>query len=158
MRSARFLALTGAAGLVISIVAAVAGPAGAAPAPHRILLPGSLTPARERAHPVGTAAANSQVRFDLVLKLRDSAGAQRLAQLVSTPGSAGYRHYLSDAAWIARFGPTTSDVAKAESWLRASGFSVLSVPPDRLFIAAQGPAKSVEHAFAIRLGYYTVNG
>src|SRR5579875_2789615 len=158
MKTARLLALTGSAGLVISIMAAMAGPAGAASAPHRVLLPGSLTPAGERAHPAGTAAADSQVRFDLVLKLRDSAGARRLAQLVSTPGSAEYRHYLSDAAWIARFSPAMSDVATAESWLHSSGFSIVSVPRDRLFIAAQGSVKSVERAFGVRLGYYKVNG
>ena len=77
---------------------------------------------------------------------------------VSSPGSPLYRHYLTDAQWVARFGPTTASVAKAESWLRQEGFSVGAVAKDRLFVAASGTAAKVERAFGVKLGYYKVNG
>jgi subtilase family serine protease len=77
---------------------------------------------------------------------------------VSTPGSALFHHYLTDASWDSRFGPTTAEVREAESWLRGEGFAVGSVPSDRLFVPAEGSTLAVEHAFGVKLGYYTVNG
>ena len=160
MRVARWWALTGSVGLVVSFVAAGSAAASVhpTPAPHRMVLRGSLAPAQARSHPAGSVAAGSQVKFDLVLSLRNAAGAQAFVREVSTPGSATYRHFLSDAAWQARFGPTQAAVAGAESWLRQQGFTVGSVPKDRLLVPAQGSALRVERAFGVQLGYYRVNG
>ncbi|MDQ2897086.1 MAG: S53 family peptidase, partial [Actinomycetota bacterium] len=91
-----------------------------------------------------------------MLQLRDAAGAQALAHAISTPGSAVYRHYLTQAQWEARFAPTPAAVATAESWLRGQGFSVGATPADRLFVPAQGSAAQVETAFSTSLSYYSV--
>jgi len=158
MKQARWWALTGALGLAVSFAAAAPAVAAAKPAPGRVALRGSLTPAKERAHPAGNVAAASVVRFDLVLKLRDATGAQAFVRAVSSPGSAQYRHYLTDAQWTARFGPTSAAVARAEAWLRHQGFAVGSVAKDRVFVSASGSAAAVERAFGVQLGYYKVNG
>ncbi len=160
MKPARWWALTGSVGLAVSFAAAAPAAAAAhpAPPPHRVALRGSLVPARERAHPAGSVAAKSTVRFDLVLALRNAAGAQAFVRQVSSPGSSLYRHYLTDAQWVTRFGPATASVAKAQSWLRQEGFTVGAVAKDRLFVAASGTAAAVERAFGVKLGYYTVNG
>ncbi|MBV9380124.1 MAG: hypothetical protein JO242_05575, partial [Streptosporangiaceae bacterium] len=162
MKNARLWALTGAAGLAISFTAAAAGTAAGspapAPAPHRVALKGSLAPARERAHPTGSVPASAAVSFDLLLTLHNAQGARQFVRDVSTPGSPAFHHYLSDAAWVARFGPTRAAVAAAESWLRGQGFTVGALPKDRLFVPASGTAARVEHAFGVTLGYYTVNG
>jgi subtilase family serine protease len=122
------------------------------------MLSGSLTPSVERSKPDGHVGAGSLVRFDLVLTLRDAAGAQAIVKAVSTPGSAQYRQYLTDAQWTARYAPTQASVAAAETWLRAQGFKVGAVPADRLFVAAQGSAGQVERAFGTTLSQYKVNG
>jgi len=160
MKAARWWALAGSAGLVVSGLAGMAVPAAAAasPAPHRMALRGSSVPAVERSHPAGSVAAASPVSFDLVLSLRNAAGAQAFVREVSSPGSSTYHRYLTDAQWESRFGPTQAQVAKSESWLRSAGFTVGSVAKDRLFVSAQGSALTVEHAFGVQLGYYTVNG
>ena len=162
MRAARWWALTGSVGLAVSFMAATAGSAAASahptPSSHRLVLKGSLAPAQARSHPAGAVAATAPVSFDLVLSLRNAAGAQAFVRAVSTRGSAQYRHFLSDAAWQSRFGPTAAEVAKAKSWLRSQGLTVGSVPKDRLFVQAQGTAGTVERAFGVQLGYYTVNG
>ena len=160
MKPARWWALTGSVGLAVSFAAAAPAAAAAHPAPpaHRVALRGSLVPARERAHPAGSVAARSMVRFGLVLKLRNAAGAKTFVRQVSTPGSKLFHHYLSDAGWLSRFGPTKTEVAKAKAWLRGQGFTVGSVPKDRIFISASGTARKVEHAFGVKLGYYKVNG
>jgi subtilase family serine protease len=121
-------------------------------------LRGTLAPARERARAAGTVAGTSQVSFDLTLALRNAAAAQAFVRQVSAPGSAEFHHYLSDAQWVSRFGPTQAAVAKAESWLRQQGFAVGSVAKDRLYVTATGTALRVERAFGVKLGYYEVNG
>ena len=122
MKLARWSALTGAVGLGLSMAAMTGPPAAASPHPgpasHRIALRGTLAPARERAHSAGTVAGTSQVRFDLLLSLRNAVAAQAFVRQVSTPGSAEFHHYLTDAQWVSRFGPTQATVAKAQAWLR----------------------------------------
>ncbi len=159
MRAVRVWALTGSVGLAVGFLA-VAGPASAAgkPKPQHMQLAGSRAPAQERAHPAGSVAATGMVRFGLVLKLRNAAGAKAFVRQVSTPGSKLFHHFLSDARWMSRFGPTKTEAAKAKAWLRGQGFTVGSVPKDRIFIPASGTARKVEHAFGVKLGYYKVNG
>lgn len=79
-------------------------------------------------------------------------------QQVSTPGSAQFHHYLTDAQWVSRFGPAQASLTKAQAWLRQQGFTVGSVAKDRLYVTANGTASQVEHAFGVTLGYYEVNG
>jgi subtilase family serine protease len=121
-------------------------------------LRGSVAPARERSRPAGAVASSSQVSFDLLLSLRNTAAAQAFVQQVSSPGSAEFHHYLTDAQWVSRFGPAQAGVAKAQAWLRQEGFRVGSVARDRLYVTASGTALRVEHAFGVKLGYYEVNG
>jgi subtilase family serine protease len=158
MKAGRWVALTGAVGLAVTFVAAAGGAASASPRPDRVTLRGSVTPAQERAHPAGTVAATSKVSFDLLLSLRNAAGARSFVQQVSTPGSAEFHHYLSDARWVARYGPTKAAVARAEAWLRDNYFTVHSVPKDRLWVSVTGTAYRVERTFGVTLGYYKVLG
>ena len=158
MRSARLWALTGAVGLAMGCVAVTAWPANSTPQPPRASLRGSLTPATERMHPAGTIAANATVSFDLLLTMRNAAGAKAFVRQVSTPGSKLFHHYLTDKTWISRYAPTTTTLAKAESWARSQGFKVGAVAKDRLYVSVSGTAARVEKAFGVTLGYYTVNG
>jgi subtilase family serine protease len=159
MRAARWWALTGAGALAASVMAAVVpAAASASPTPGRVALRGSVTPAVERSHPAGKVAGTSSVSFDLVLSLRNAAGARKLVREVSSPGSKLFHHYLSDAQWVARFGPTKGEVARAESWLRKQGMKVVAVPKDRLVVEARGTASRVERAFGTKLGYFKVAG
>lgn len=159
MKGARTWIFIGSIGLATSSIAVpAAASAQPAPVPHRIVLHGSLAPAVERSHPASEVPASSRVSFDVLLTLRNAAGAQAFARRVSTPGSRLFHHYLTDAGWVARFGPTRTALAKAESWLRSQGLRVRSAPKDRLFVSASGTARSVERAFHVTLSYYMVNG
>jgi len=140
------------------MAAVVPAAASASPAPGRVALRGSVTPAVERSHPAGRVAGTSSVSFDLVLSLRNAAGARKLVREVSSPGSKLFHHYLSDAQWVARFGPTKGEVARAESWLRKQGMKIVAVPKDRLVVEARGTASRVERAFGTKLGYFKVAG
>src|ERR1700758_1151776 len=99
MRTARLWAMTGAVGLAIGCTVATTLPAAASPAPGpaaRAKLQGSLTPAVQRSPPAGKVAGPTAVSFDLLLTLRNAAGAQALVKAVSNPGSAAFHHYLTD--------------------------------------------------------------
>jgi subtilase family serine protease len=124
----------------------------------RTILAGSAAPAQARQHPVGSVSKSSRVYFDLVLKLRDQAGAEALLRAVSTPGSASYRHYLTPARWESRFSPSAKTVGTARAWLRGQGFTVSGVSKDRMTISASGTAAQVEKAFGTGLGYFRVAG
>jgi subtilase family serine protease len=160
MTSVRSWAALASVGLAVGAATVASGTPASASATvgGRAMLAGSLTPSSERSKPAGHVASGSTVKFDLVLNLRDAAGAAAIAKAVSTPGSAQYRHYLTDAQWIARYAPTQASVASAETWLRSQGFKVGTVPADRLFIAAQGSAAQVEAAFGTTLSEYNVTG
>jgi subtilase family serine protease len=160
MKLTRWCAITGIGGLGLAVVTGT--PAVAVPNPGptapRVALHGTLAPARERAHPAGTVPGTSRVGFDLLLSLRDAAAAQAFVRRVSSPGSAQFHHYLTDAQWVSRFGPTQDEVTRAKAWLRREGFTVGQVARDRLYVTASGAASQVEHAFGVKLGYFKVNG
>jgi subtilase family serine protease len=159
MKAARCLALTGSIGLALSFTAAVAGPALARPTPpDRVSLRGSMTPAVERSHPAGKVAASGSVSFDLMLTMRNAAGARSFVRAVSSPGSKQFHKYLTDAQYLNRFGPTKATIASAEAWLRHQGFTGLSMPKTHLYVSARGTVAQAEHAFGTTLGYYRVNG
>ena len=109
-------------------------------------------------HRVGNAPATSSVNFSLVLNLRDAAGAAALVKSVSDPTSSSYRHYVTTKQWEAQFSPTASEVSQAVKWLKSEGFSVGTVPADRIAVPASGTAAQVENAFGTSLGEYTSAG
>ena len=138
--------------------AAAVAPAASSAATSRTTLSGTAVAAALQSHAVGAVDASSQVSFELVLKLRDEAGAQALLQAVSTPGSAEYRHYITAAQWEARFSPTAAQVAAAEQWLTSEGFTLGGVSKDRITISATGTAAQVESAFGTSLENYKIAG
>jgi subtilase family serine protease len=158
MRSARslgaLLACLGLAALGLGGSIAAAGAATQA----RTTLKGSATPASERANAQGSVPASATVSFVVSLPLRNATGAKNVVRQVSDPASASYRHFLTDAQWESRFGPTASNVSAATSWLRSQGFAVGALPKAHLFIPVHGTAAQVEKAFSTTLSYYKVNG
>jgi subtilase family serine protease len=160
MRSARSWVALGAAGLAMSATTVAMGlpTASAAMSPHRTNLRGSLSPAAMRAKTHTKVAAKSRITFDLTLKLRHAAKERAFVRRVSSPGSAAFHHYLTDAQWERRYAPSAAQVATAEAWLRHQGFSVRGVARTRMYVTARGTAAQVERAFSTGLGLYKVNG
>ena len=161
MKSVRSWAAFGAAGLVVSGIAAAGGiPAAAAAtnANSRTTLAGTAATPKALAHPAGAVESTSRVDFQVSLALQNASGAAAIVRAVSDPTSSQYHHYLTDAQWEASYGPSQAEVAAAKSWLRSAGFTVGAVPSDRLFVQASGTAAQVEKVFGTTLGLYTVNG
>ena len=110
------------------------------------------------AHHVGAVSAATTQHLSVVLNLRDAAGAEALADAVSTPGSASYGKYLTPAQWRARFAPTAAQVATVRSWLTSNGFHVVATPANHRYLEVTAPASVTEKALATSLGVYVKNG
>ena len=141
--------MVGLAGAALPAQAAAAG---------ATVLSGTLSPAATRAHFAGTLNRAGSVSFELVMSLRDAAGAAALATAVSTPGSSEYHRYVTAAQWEARFSPSLSAIASTRSWLDQEGLQVGAIPADRMTIPVTGTVAQIDHAFSTTLANYRVNG
>ncbi|WP_329956411.1 protease pro-enzyme activation domain-containing protein [Catenulispora pinistramenti] len=73
----------------------------------------------------------------------DIAGATAFADSVSTPGGAGFHHYLSPNAYTARFGPSAAHAKAVSDWLSSVGMTQVRVSGGRDYVSAIGdPAKA----------------
>ena len=100
----RSLIALGVSALAVPIVA-IGGLGSAGAASPMVRLSGSSLPSARLAANNPAVARSARVRFQVQLRLRDQAGADALAQAVSTPGSAQYRQYLTPEQYRARFSP-----------------------------------------------------
>ncbi|MFZ0043649.1 MAG: protease pro-enzyme activation domain-containing protein, partial [Solirubrobacteraceae bacterium] len=141
----------------LSLCAVIAAPAAAA-GPSRVELRNSQSPAAARTPRTGSVPSKTSIDFQVNLRLSNEQAAQSFAQSVSKPGSPSYGRYLTPHQWEARFSPSAADVASVRTFLRQSGFTVGSVPADRLFVPASGTAAQIERAFETSLAYHRVQG
>jgi subtilase family serine protease len=155
MNRLRFPALA-AAGATALVLASASLATAAAPA--RVTLRDSQSPAAATTPRTGAVASDTQMNFEVELKLADQAGAESFAQAVSTPGNAAYGKVLTPAQWEARFSPSAADVDQVKQFLTQSGFTVNSVSGDRMAVEASGTAAQVEQAFGTSLSMHQVNG
>ncbi|MDX6199591.1 MAG: hypothetical protein QOJ79_2742 [Actinomycetota bacterium] len=100
---------------------------------------------------VTAPSTDKTVAVQLVLPWRDRAGALALVHAVSDPASPHYRDYISAAAFRARFAPTAADVAVVSDWVRSVGLEVGTVPANRMYVPARGPAALVTGTLGGRL-------
>lgn len=152
-RSQTGLAVTGALALAMAVptIAQASGETSR----HVVGSAPSWTAHAQRVAPVASSATQ---HLTFVLNLRDAAGAQALADAVSTPGSAQYGHFVSAASWRSRFAPTSSQVASVTSWLRGHGFTIGSVPANHRYIEATAPAATAQKALATKLSSFRKAG
>lgn len=144
-----------AAAGVISFGGIVTSPPALAASP-RTSIPGTLP---SWAHTVGQAAApavtTGVVNARIYLAGVDPTGLETLAAAVSNPTDAQYGDYLTPAEIQARFGPTRSQIAAIESWVRSAGLRVTGV--DRRmagYVSVTGSVAAARQAFAVTFGSF----
>jgi subtilase family serine protease len=145
----------------MAIAVAVSGSAAYAAAgssgPATKALPGSSTPFTSTNRAIGTVAANNRLTIQAWLRPRTTA-AETYATSVSTPGGKLFEHYLTPAAYTARFGATAAEVTSVESWLRSAGFTGVSADSGRNYVQATAAVSTINAALKIRLRYYGASG
>jgi subtilase family serine protease len=118
-----------------------------------VRLPGSVAPFAAAGRAIGTAPATTKLTIQFWLAQR-SAAAAGYAAAVSTPGSRLFRHFLSPAGYVARFGATPAAAAAVESWLRSTGFTGIGTDLGRDYVQATAPVATIEAALRVRINYY----
>jgi subtilase family serine protease len=128
--------------------------AGAAPREGYVRLAGSAAPFTSHSRPTGAVAGSVRLTIQVWLRPGDLAAAQRYATAVSTPGSSLFHHYLSPAAYTARFGASRTGASAVESWLRHQGFTGVQADAQRNYVRAAGSVAAIDAAFRTRLENY----
>jgi subtilase family serine protease len=154
-------ALTAAAASVAASGPAARAEAGppASPAAGRAVavLAGSATPFAAPGDAMGAVPAGDRLTVQFWLKSQTAAAAS-YAAAVSTPGNALFEHYLSPAAYTARFGATSGEAASVESWLKSAGFSGVSADSGRDYVTGTAPVSAIDTALRTQLRYYRPTG
>ncbi len=82
----------------------------------------------------------------------------RLLAEQQDPASPNYHQWLTPEQYADRFGLSHNDLNKITAWLKAQGFTVLSVPRGHNSIIVSGMAYQFESAFQTQIHHYNVDG
>jgi subtilase family serine protease len=127
--------------------------AGAAPLPAITVLPGSVAPFTRTAPVAGIVDGSRRLTIQIWLRPRIAA-AEQYATAVSTPGSPLFHHYLSPAAYTARFAASRAVARSVAAWLRSRGFADIAADAHRSYVRATASASVIDAAFRTRLTLY----
>jgi len=149
------VALSGALAMAAAALTSAAGPAVAAPRPGPAVrrLAGSVPPFARGSRVTGDVAGGTRLTIEVWLAPR-TAAAEQFATAVSTPGRAGFRHFLSPAQYTARFGASAATAQAVSRWLRGAGFTGVQLDAQRNYVRATGTASRIDAALGVRLRYY----
>jgi subtilase family serine protease len=149
--------LIGVAGAAL-LTAALSTDVGAVSAGGTSALAGSRPAWAASGRDLGAVPNSQAVDFQVVLNLRNAAAAEREVEAVSTPGSAAYGHYLTDAQFNAAFAPTAATEASVATWLKSTGLSIVGVASSRMYIEARGTAAQAGALLGVSLHNYRSKG
>ena len=121
----------------------------------------SLHPKAQKQYDQG--AVDPQFKFSYVTLLTSPSASQQRAldKLLADqqdPASPNYHKWLTPEQYGERFGLSQNDLSKITAWLKAQGFTVLSVAPGRNSIIVSGTAAQFESAFQTEFHRYNVDG
>ena len=107
---------------------------------------------------VGPLPATQPMRLVLTLPLRNQAGLDSFLQEVYNPASASYRQFLTVEEFTARFGPSQQDYEEVVRFAETHGFTVVGTSRNRLNLDVTGSVASIENAFHVTMGLYSLPG
>jgi subtilase family serine protease len=121
----------------------------------------SVHPKAQARYDQGVVSPDFELGY-VTLTMSPSASQQRaIDQLLAEqqdPASPNYHHWLTPEQYADRFGLSQDDINRITAWLKAQGFTVLSVPRGRNSIIVSGTASQFESAFQTEIHHYRVNG
>jgi kumamolisin len=127
--------------LADSVVKAVAWPGAETPG---AAAGGAPSAPSDRLHAAGPTDPRTPVDFSLVLRPRRPAALNRFLHDLDDPRAPGYRHFLSPAAFGARFGPSAPALAAVRAGLARVGLRAGPTHPQRTSLPVHGSAGAVE--------------
>jgi hypothetical protein len=106
----------------------------------------------------GPHDASAMLNINVGLAVRGSARLDAIIAAASTPGSARYGHYLSNAQYMASFAPTGAQVREVKRWLRRAGVRVIGSSRDNLLVYGRASVATAERAFSVAINNYALDG
>ncbi len=142
-------------GLGATLLACMASTAMSAPT---ATLGGNVAGWVQSAVEAGTASDSQPVSIVVHMALKDTNGLAGLVASVSTPGSAGYGHYLSASEFQSRFAPDPADVSNVRTMLKQAGMTNVSVGPLGAYVSATATVGQLRTAFNVSQKLYRYGG
>jgi kumamolisin len=147
-----------AAGLVaLGVGAALALPATVAGAAQHGPPMTSQTPLPVRngsARDLGPYSPAQTIRLAIGLRPPHMAAEQQFLREVQAKSSPLFHHFLTTAAWTARFGPSAAAQQAVVSWARGAGLTVTHLYPNRLVVDLAGHVGAIEKALGVQINTY----
>ena len=135
--------------------------AGAIDESNAVTLTGNVHPLARPEFDRGAVSPETRLER-MVLVLAPSAAQQAeldaLTEAQQEPGSGIYHHWLTPAAYGARFGVSDADLSKITGWLQGHGFAVEPVAAGRSLVIFSGTAAQVADTFHAEIHGYMVEG
>ncbi|MHB8262886.1 MAG: S53 family peptidase [Acidimicrobiales bacterium] len=107
---------------------------------------------------IGDVPGSARLHLAVSLVPRDTAALARLVSEVSTPGSPGYRRYLSVGQFARRFGATRQAAGAVARALRSAGLIPGPLSRDGLSIPVNATVSKVSLAFHVRIESLRLRG
>jgi len=134
---------------VLPATAAVAAPHGPA------TIAATPLPVRNgSARDIGAYNAAQTIRLAIGLKVPHKAAEQQFLNELQNKHSPLFHHFLSTAAWTARFGPSPAAQQAVVSWARGAGLTVTHLYPNRLVVDLAGRVGAIEKALGVQINTY----
>ncbi|MGH9595170.1 MAG: S53 family peptidase, partial [Edaphobacter sp.] len=128
---------------------------------NRVSLSGTIGGRARHSVDLGPAPADRKLES---LSLRFSmtpaqqADLNQLLTAQQNPSSPSYRQWLTSEQFGARFGLSSSDLAKVSAWLTGEGFTITGIARSSTFITFSGTIAQVERAFGTTIHSVSLNG
>jgi subtilase family serine protease len=143
----------GCAALAVAALPALTSSASAGESP-RIEVPDTHPAWAVTSAEVAQAPSAKSIKARVYLSPRDEAALDKAVAAVSTPGSPGYRRYITPAQFRAQYGPAPDAAAKVSSWLRSAGLKVSALQENGRYVTVTGSVSSAQQAFGTKLSLY----
>jgi subtilase family serine protease len=124
-------------------------------------LSGSQSPRATAQNDTGPVSASGRLNGMTIYFKPSATQKAELDALVKaqhTPGSSYYHRWLTPGEYASRFGLSSEDLAKVQTWLEQQGFSVDRVARSRTSLTFSGTVGQAESAFHTELHRYTTGG
>jgi hypothetical protein len=94
------------------------------------------------------------IRLAIGLRPPHMAAEEQFLRQIQDKHSPLFHHYLTPAAWTARFGPGAAAQRAVISWARGAGLTVTHLYPNRLVVDLAGPVAAIEKALGVQINNY----
>src|SRR5580704_2357027 len=135
--------------------------AGAVNGGSRVALPGTVSGHAKHSVDLGLAPGDRKLdslslRFSMTTAQQADLNQLLAAQL--DPSSPSYHQWLTPEQFGARFGLSSSDLAKVSAWLTSQGFTITSVARSSTFVTFTGTVAQAQQAFGTTIHTVSLRG